>query len=115
LPSKTVGKDKLLNALMRSQDSQVRLRAIEASDKRRERALEREREEAAQRSPDPELILGEIIERFPLVAIGLAIRDKLPLNGKWCKPPDLARALTELEQARELLMSEAEAAATPAE
>jgi len=101
-PSRIVSegdKDKLLNALMRSQDPQVRLRAIEASDKRREREIERARNEEPER--DPYDTLREIEELSPLLAQQLARKHDLDfqLSAEAAKA-----ALVELEKEREFLM-----------
>ena len=74
-PSDTVDeptKVKLLNALMRSTDPSVRLRAIELADKRREREAERERAEKAQ-TYDPIATLHKLHAISPALAHVLAL------------------------------------------
>jgi hypothetical protein len=120
-PSRMVSeeeKTKLLNALMRSQDPQVRLRAIEASDKRREREIERERLEAEERrqSENPLDLLSELAEIAPLYAILLAKKNGLLAAWK-PKAPEITAdaALAEIESLKELVSSLAKTAATPAD
>jgi hypothetical protein len=113
-PSRVVSeeeKDKLLNALMRSQDPQVRLRAIEASDKRREKELERERVAAAEQDHDPRQLLGEIAERNALVALALGRHYGFAKAETWFTPAHRAEALKQIEQVRALLMSDADTGA----
>jgi hypothetical protein len=94
-------KGKLLNELMRSRDPNVRLRAIDLADKRRERALERRREAECELG-DPLKTLDAIAVLDPYLAIRLAHAEGL----SW-EPPkdyDLLKALDQLDGARRWIM-----------
>jgi hypothetical protein len=89
-------KSKLLNSLMRSGDPQERLKAIQPSDARREKQLEREAAERASRN-DPIETLNEIAEIDPFYALSLARKHGLV----WKPAPGTeARVLTRIEQLR---------------
>lgn len=101
-PSDTVDeptKVKLLNALMRSTDPSVRLRAIELADKRRERELERERAATEQNHFDPIKTIDELAVLTPVLAAVLAVKNNLP----WPKRLDRFNAMRELEGIRDLI------------
>jgi len=106
-------KDKLLSSLMRSGDPQVRLRAIEQADKRREREAERERGEAERAAAEcnPLKTLNEIAGLSPILAVMLAQHHGLA----WQAPAiTVANALGQIEEMKTLVSSFANAAATPA-
>jgi len=96
-------KAKLLNSLMRSGDPQVRLKAIQLSDTRREKELEREAAERPDRF-DYRKTLDEIGALDPLLAKWLAHSHGIT----WSIPaPSIGAAVSKLEQIKEWVLADA--------
>ncbi len=103
-------KTKLLNQLMRTQDPNVRLKAIEQSDKRREREFERQRQrEEENKNASPAAFLNEIAEIVPIVAIMLAERHET--NDWKPKAVTLAAALAQVDELKKMVSKFADSAA----